>query len=40
MELFTIPGVGGIIENRINGVDYILIQDRFKNDAPFRKGSN
>lgn len=38
MELFTIPGVGGIIEKRVNGVDYILIQDRFKDDAPMEKG--
>ncbi|KNY28965.1 hypothetical protein Bccel_4239 [Pseudobacteroides cellulosolvens ATCC 35603 = DSM 2933] len=26
MELFTIPGVGGIIEKSVDGVDYILIQ--------------
>ncbi len=38
MELFTIPGVGGIIEKCVDGVDYILIQERFKEDAPLEKG--
>jgi len=38
MELFTIPGVGGIIEKNLNGIDYILIQDRFKEDKPLEKG--
>jgi ADP-ribose pyrophosphatase len=33
MELFAKPGVGGIIEKSIAGIDYILIQDRCKNDA-------
>jgi len=33
MELFAKPGVGGIIEKSIDGVDYILIQDRCKKDA-------
>ncbi|WFA09027.1 NUDIX domain-containing protein [Tissierella sp. Yu-01] len=33
MELFAKPGVGGIIEKNIDGVDYILIQDRCKDDA-------
>lgn len=38
MERFSIPGVGGIIERRICGVDQILIQDRFKEDAPLERG--
>ncbi len=38
MELFTIPGVGGIIEKRVDDVDCILIQDRFKKDVPLEKG--
>lgn len=38
MELFTIPGVGGIIEKCVDDVDYILIQDRFKEDVPLEKG--
>ena len=38
MERFTIPAAGGIIEKRSNGVDYILIQDRYKDDAPMEKG--
>jgi ADP-ribose pyrophosphatase len=33
MELFAKPGVGGIIESNIDGIDYILIQDRCKEDA-------
>lgn len=33
MELFAKPGVGGIIEKNIDGVDYILVQDRCKEDA-------
>lgn len=38
MEQFSIPGVRGIIERRIDGVDYILIQERFKEDAPAENG--
>ncbi|MGE5652714.1 MAG: NUDIX hydrolase [Bacillota bacterium] len=38
MELFSIPGVGGIIERRVDGVDHILVQDRFKEDAPLEQG--
>jgi 8-oxo-dGTP pyrophosphatase MutT (NUDIX family) len=30
MEVFAKPAVGGIIEKRINGMDYILIQERCK----------
>ena len=33
MELFAKPGVGGIIEKNMDGIDYILIQDRCKDDA-------
>lgn len=38
MELFAIPGVGGIIERNIDGIDYILIQDRCKDDAKLECG--
>lgn len=38
MELFSIPGVAGIIERHSNGVDQILVQDRVKKDAPEEKG--
>ena len=33
MELFAKPGVGGIIEKNIDGIDCILIQDWCKDDA-------
>ncbi len=33
MESFAKPGVGGIIEKNINGIDYILVQDRCKEEA-------
>lgn len=33
MEKFSIPGVGGIIERKINGTDHILVQCRCKDDA-------
>jgi len=38
MELFAKPGVGGIIEKNIDGIDYILIQDRCKDDAKLEYG--
>ncbi len=38
MELFAKPGVGGIIEKHIDGIDYILIQERCKNDAKLESG--
>lgn len=38
MELFSKPAVAGIIEKNINGVDYILVQDRYKNDAQTEAG--
>ncbi|MGF7059916.1 NUDIX hydrolase [Brassicibacter mesophilus] len=38
MELFAKPGVGGIIEKSIDGVDYILVQERHKKDAMIETG--
>lgn len=38
MELFSIPGVGGIIEKNIDGIDYILVQDRCKDEANLEFG--
>lgn len=38
MELFAKPGVGGIIEKNIDGIDYILVQDRCKEDAESEYG--
>lgn len=38
MELFAKPGVGGIIEKNIDGVDCILMQDRCKDDAKSEYG--
>lgn len=38
MELFSIPGVGGIIEKNIAGVDCILVQDRCKDNAKTETG--
>ncbi len=38
MELLTKPAVGGIIEKNIDGLDYILIQDRFKDNAKLEYG--
>lgn len=38
MEQFMKPGVGGIIEQIIDGVKYILIQERYKDDAPLEEG--
>ena len=38
MELFAKPGVGGIIEKNIDGMEYILIQDRCKDDAKLEYG--
>ena len=34
MEVLAKPGVGGIIEKSENGISYILIQDRCKDDVP------
>lgn len=33
MEKFSVPGVGGIIERKIDGIDHILVQSRCKDDA-------
>lgn len=38
MEALTIPAVGGIIEKRHNNIDYVLIQERVKEDAPMEAG--
>ncbi|AFM39269.1 NTP pyrophosphohydrolase [Desulfosporosinus acidiphilus SJ4] len=38
MELLAKPGVGGIIEHTLNGVNYILLQKRYKDDAPLESG--
>lgn len=38
MEQFMKPGVGGIIEKTIDDVRYILIQERYKEDAPLEEG--
>ena len=38
MELFAKPAVGGIIEKNIDGIDYILIQDRCKDEAMLEYG--
>lgn len=38
MELFSIPGVGGIIEKRIEGKDHVLLQERWKDDCQNEEG--
>lgn len=38
MEQFMKPGVGGIIERTIDGITYILVQERYKDDAPLEEG--
>ena len=38
MESFAIPGVAGIIEKSFNGIDYILVQDRCKDNTPMESG--
>ena len=38
MELFSKPGVAGILEKNIDGIDYILIQDRCKDNAKLEVG--
>lgn len=38
METFAIPGAGGIIEKVEGNVNYILIQERFKEDSPQENG--
>jgi 8-oxo-dGTP pyrophosphatase MutT (NUDIX family) len=38
MESFAIPGAGGIIEKNIDGIDYILVQERCKDGAQTESG--
>lgn len=38
IELFAKPGAGGIIEKSENVINYILLQERFKDNAPLEKG--
>lgn len=38
MELFSKPSACAIIEKTINGEKYIIIQERFKDDAPCENG--
>ncbi|MGE5530062.1 MAG: NUDIX hydrolase [Patescibacteria group bacterium] len=38
MEVLSIPGVGGILEKQIDGTEYILIQERWKEEAPNETG--
>lgn len=38
MELLAISGVGGIIEQKVDGADCILIQERYKEDAVTEAG--
>ncbi len=38
MEQFSIPGVGGIIVQLINDVECVLLQERWKADAPDENG--
>lgn len=38
MEVFAKPAASGIIERTIDGVEYVLIQDRFKENAPMEDG--
>lgn len=38
MELLAKPGVGGIIERTFDGEHHILLQERYKDDAPLESG--
>jgi len=38
MEKFMKPGAGGIIERTIDGITCILVQERYKDDAPTEEG--
>lgn len=38
MELFAKPGVAGIIEKTVDGTAYVLLQERYKADAPNENG--
>ncbi|MCT4593094.1 MAG: NUDIX domain-containing protein [Anaeromicrobium sp.] len=37
-EVFSKPAAGGIVEKLIDGVDHILIQERYKEDAQMEQG--
>lgn len=37
-EVFSKPAAGGIIEKTINNIEYVLIQERFKDDAKAEEG--
>lgn len=37
-EVFPKPAAAGIVEKIINGETYILVQERFKEDAPLERG--
>ena len=37
-EKFAIPGVAGIIEKEVRGIKYVLIQERWKEDAKTEEG--
>lgn len=38
LETFAKPAAGGIIEKNIDGDSYILVQERFKENAPLERG--
>jgi len=38
MEILAKPGVGGIVEHTLDGVHHILLQERYKDDAPLEAG--
>ena len=38
MEKFSIPGVGGILEKKIDGKEFILVQERWKEDSQDEMG--
>ncbi|MFZ5966974.1 MAG: NUDIX hydrolase [Bacillota bacterium] len=38
MERFMKPGAAGIIERVTEGIKYILVQERYKEDAPLEEG--
>ncbi|WP_246582653.1 NUDIX hydrolase [Clostridium mobile] len=38
IERFSKPAAGGIIEKNVDGIDYILIQERSKEDAKLEEG--
>ncbi len=38
MEILAKPGVGGILEQTINGQIHVLVQERYKDDVPIENG--